>query len=234
MPRSGEPNSLQISEGYRRAQRAYFERPVLHMAPLLLGSILVHEHPDGTVAIRLTEVEAYGGGIDPGSHSFRGQTARNATMFGPPGHLYCYFTYGMHHAINIVCDGPGIATGCLLRGGEVVVGHELAHTRREVPAGRERARRKAVTDEALARGPGNLAQALAATRAATDGADLCDPASGWSLMIPDVQIPLEAIQSGPRTGVSGEGGDAQRFPWRFYLPGEPSVSPYRPAATRAR
>ncbi|HZK05148.1 MAG TPA: DNA-3-methyladenine glycosylase [Actinomycetaceae bacterium] len=218
--------------GYRRADRAEYDRPVLQMAPLLLGGVLLRDGA-APVAVRLTEVEAYAGAVDPGSHSFRGRTARNATMFGPPGHLYCYFTYGMHHALNVVCDKAGIATGCLLRAGEVVVGLEMAHRRREAPPGHTvRTRLRPLSDDALARGPGNLARVLGATRAATDGTDLCDPASGWSLWLPDEPPPAAAVRNGPRVGVAGEGGDGERYPWRFYLTGEPTVSQYRPAAPR--
>ncbi|MDO5496141.1 MAG: DNA-3-methyladenine glycosylase, partial [bacterium] len=181
----------------------------------------------------LTEVEAYGGGEDPGAHSFRGRTERNATMFGPPGHLYCYFTYGMHHALNIVCDAPGIATGCLLRAGEVLTGVGLARRRRErVPGKTTRARLTPVTDAALARGPGNLAAVFGATRAEVDGADLCAEGGAWSVWVPDVAPDSERIRSGPRVGVAGPGGDAAQFPWRFWLAGEPTVSAYRAAAAR--
>ncbi len=217
--------------GFRRAKREFFDRPVLEVAPLLLGSVLVQELPTGPVGIRLTEVEAYGGSVDPGSHSFRGPTPRNASMFGPPGHLYCYFTYGMHHAINIVCDSVGIGTGCLLRAGEVIVGLELAHRRREMaPGGKPRL--KALSDQALARGPGNLAQVFAATRADTDGADLCAAAGEWSCWLPDEGGKPSGVQTSGRVGVGGAGGDAASFSWRFYLAGEPSVSAYRAAATR--
>lgn len=100
--------------GFARASRDWFRRPVLDLAPLLLGCTLVRRTSDGTVAVRITEVEAYAGSADPGSHAFRGRTARNATMFGEPGHLYCYVSYGMHHNLNVVCDEEGVPTGCLL------------------------------------------------------------------------------------------------------------------------
>ncbi len=100
--------------------------PVLDVAPTLLGSIL---RCDG-VAVRITELEAYAGPDDPGSHSYRGQTARNAAMFGPPGRLYVYFTYGMHHCANVVCGGVGTPSAVLLRAGEVVEGIETARVRR--------------------------------------------------------------------------------------------------------
>ncbi len=121
------------------------ERPVLEVAPRLLGATLTH----GGVTVRLTEVEAYDGGNDPGSHAYRGETRRNAVMFGPAGRLYVYFTYGMHHCCNVVCGPEGTANAVLLRAGEVVDGLDEA-----------RARRGRSSDRDLARGPGRLCQAL--------------------------------------------------------------------------
>ncbi len=121
------------------------ERPVLEVAPLLLGATLRH----GDVAVRLTEVEAYDGANDPGSHGHRGRTARNSVMFGPAGHLYVYFTYGMHHCCNVVCGSEGAAAAVLLRAGEVVDGLETA-----------RQRRPRSSDRDLARGPARLCRAL--------------------------------------------------------------------------
>ena len=100
--------------------------PVLEAAPRLLGAVLRHEG----VAVRITEVEAYDGAHDPGSHAYRGPTRRNQVMFGPPGHLYTYFTYGMHHCANVVCGPEGRASAVLLRAGEIVDGLELARSRR--------------------------------------------------------------------------------------------------------
>lgn len=120
-------------------------RPVEEVAPRLLGAVLRH----GPVAVRLTELEAYDGATDPASHAYRGRTARNAVMFGPPGHLYLYFTYGMHWAGNISCGPEGVGCGVLMRAGEVIEGIELA-----------RSRRGRASDRDLARGPGRLTQAL--------------------------------------------------------------------------
>lgn len=207
----------------------WFERDPLELAPLLLGGVLRRADASGTVALRLTEVEAYRGADDPGAHTFRGKTARNATMFGPGGHVYCYFTYGMHHAVNIVAGPEGSGWGVLVRAGEVVDGAPLALERRS-------ARRASRPTGELARGPGNVAQALGATLA-DDGAALLDAAAEhaedalWSFE-PAAQPPPH--RTGPRVGVSGPGGDATAFPWRFWIPGQPSVSAYRAAVRRTR
>lgn len=142
--------------------RSFFDRPVLEVAPDLLGRVLVRTTPDGPIALRLTEVEAYDGQNDPGSHAYRGRTARNAVMFGPPGHVYVYFTYGMWHCMNLVCGPEGRAGAVLLRAGEVVEGAELARKRRV----------SARNDKELAKGPARLATALEVDRA-LDGTDAC-------------------------------------------------------------
>lgn len=193
-----------------RPDREWFARDSVELAPLLLGAVLAHESDEGRVAVRLAEVEAYRGvGEDPGSHGFRGMTARNAVMFGEGGHLYAYFTYGMHVCINIVAGWTGRSAGVLLRGGTIVEGVELA-----------RARRGRSTDRDLARGPARLAQALGVPLA-RNGADLLAPP--FELRVPAAALPHE---TGPRTGISGAGG-AVDYPWRFWLPGDPGVSVYR-------
>ncbi|MWB98932.1 DNA-3-methyladenine glycosylase [Agromyces seonyuensis] len=191
-----------------RPDRAWFARDAVELARLLLGAVFSCTTAEGTVAVRLVEVEAYrGDGEDPGSHAFRGPTPRTRVMFGEPGRLYAYFSYGMHVCLNFVCSPDGTASAVLLRGGTVVEGIELA-----------RARRGRSSDRDLARGPGRLAQALGVPLAET-GADLLAPP--FDLRIPAVPLAFEAT---PRTGVSGVGGGAA-FPWRFVLPGEPGVSP---------
>ncbi|WP_413316505.1 DNA-3-methyladenine glycosylase [Agrococcus sp. 1P02AA] len=213
----------------------WFERDPVELAPLLLGGVLRRADAAGAVAVRVTEVEAYRGSDDPGAHTFRGRTARNATMFGPGGHVYCYFTYGMHHAVNIVAGPAGSGWGVLVRAGEVVEGLALALERRA-------ARRRSPLVGEPARGPGNVAQALGATLA-DDGARLGpaaeaarseraeDEAARWSFVPAAAPLPF---RTGPRVGVSGPGGDASDFPWRFWVPGEPSVSTYRAAVPRTR
>lgn len=202
-----------------RLPRSFFARPATEVAPDLLGCVVAHDATDGRVAVRLTEVEAYLGEQDPGSHAFRGRTPRTAVMFGPPGHAYVYFSYGMHWCMNLVCAPDGTASAVLLRGGEVIEGEDLAASRR----GGVRARD-------LARGPARLAAALGIDRAA-DGADAVDGSSLQVLAPSSDQYGDRAriVLAGPRTGVGGAG--AQR-PWRFYLDGEPTVSPYRPHQPR--
>jgi DNA-3-methyladenine glycosylase len=192
----------------------------LAVAPLLLGTRVVHRGPQGPVAVRLTEVEAYAGPGDPGSHAFRGPTPRSRIMFGEPGHLYVYFSYGMHWCANVVCSPDGEASAVLLRAGEVVDGVELARSRR--PSAR--------ADAELARGPARLSAALGLGRT-DNGADLCAPRATIWLEAAE-HGPARSYRTGPRVGVSGAGGDGERFPWRFWLPGEPSVSTYRPGISR--
>ena len=201
--------------------RDFYDRPVLEVARELLGRVVAHDGPEGRVAVRLTEVEAYAGPRDPGSHAFRGRTPRNAVMFGPPGFVYVYFTYGMHWCMNLVCGAPGEPSAVLLRAGEVVDGQDLAQVRR--PSAR------AVRD--LARGPARLTQALGVDKR-YDGADATDPASALRLLPGDLRRPpRRAVRRGPRVGVAGAG--AAR-PSRFWLDGEASVSAYRPAVSRRR
>ena len=200
-------------------------RDSLEVAPALLGAVIAVTDPHGHVAIRLTEVEAYRGEEDPGSHAFRGRTARNASMFEAGGRIYVYFTYGMHHCLNIVTGPAGLSRAVLLRGGEVVDGIELARARR--PAAR--------VDRDLARGPARLCAALGLDRS-DDGTLLGGPGSRISLTLPEAQRAPDAerIRRGPRSGVAGPGGDGEAFPWRLWLEGEPTVSTYRPAVTRRR
>ena len=200
-------------------------RDSLQAAPALLGAIVTTTSPEGTVSVRLTEVEAYRGEADPGSHAFRGRTARNASMFEAGGIIYVYFTYGMHHCLNVVTGPEGLSRAVLMRGGEVVAGVELARRRR--PAARN--------DRDLARGPARLCAALGLDRS-DDGTALGGPGSRVSLALPEPGLNPEAarIRTGPRTGVAGPGGDGEAYPWRFWLEDEPTVSPYKPAVPRRR
>ncbi|MET1065500.1 MAG: DNA-3-methyladenine glycosylase [Arthrobacter sp.] len=191
------------------------------VAPMLLGAVLMHQGRGGPVSVRITEVEAYMGPHDslhpdPGSHTFRGATARNAPMFGPAGHLYVYFTYGMHHCANIVCGPAGAASAVLLRAGEIVAGQELALSRRPTS--------KSAKD--LASGPARLANALGITTA-DSGRDALEAPFGLDLPAE----PATEVSSGPRVGVSGAGG-THDYPWRFWLTGDPTVSRYKAAKLR--
>lgn len=171
--------------------------------------------------LRITEVEAYAGEADPGSHAYRGRTERNASMFGPPGHAYVYFIYGMWYSLNLVCGSEGEASGVLIRAGEILEGADQARHRRP----------KARKDAELAKGPARLATALAVDRE-LNGTDVCsqDEAAPLSIRAGE-PAPPDAIKSGPRTGVGGEGA---HHPWRFWLADDPTVSPYRPHKPRNR
>ncbi len=224
--------------------RDFFARPSVLVAPDLLGCVLEHETAEGVVAVELTEVEAYAGQTDPASHAYRGKTARNAVMFGPPGHAYVYFTYGMYFCVNLVCLGENSASAVLLRAGAIIEGEELARARRsgrgrgsdlghaETP-GVSAARPLAARD--LARGPARLCQALAIDRS-QDGTDVCAADSPLRVRTGRVWPPASArsgernISTGPRVGVSR----AAEIPWRFWITGEPTVSVYRPAVPRRK
>lgn len=186
--------------------------PVEEVAPRLLGAVVRH----GDVAVRLVEVEAYAGTTDPGSHAFRGPTARSAIMFGPAGSLYCYLSYGMHVCANVVAGADGVAAAVLLRAGEVIEGLDVA-----------RERRPGVRDRDLARGPALLCRAL--------GIDLTlnhSDLAGGPVHLELAGGGLPPHTTGPRVGLRL----APDRPWRFWIPGAPSVSTYRrhpKAATEA-
>jgi DNA-3-methyladenine glycosylase len=197
--------------------RDFFARPSVEAAPDLLGCVLEHETPAGLVAVELTEVEAYAGRSDPASHAYRGKTARNAVMFGPPGHAYVYFTYGMHFCVNMVCLGEeGSASAVLLRAGAVIAGEELARARRTRGT-------TAIAPRDLARGPARLCQALGIDRS-QDGADAVSASSQLRIRT-GAGNPARSgkILNGPRVGVSS----AADVPWRFWYDGDPTVSAYR-------
>jgi DNA-3-methyladenine glycosylase len=203
--------------------RGFFARPAPEVAPELLGCVLRHATTAGAVAVVITEVEAYAGAADAASHAFRGLTARNAVMFGEPGHAYVYFTYGMHFCVNLVCLPEGTASAVLLRAGRVIEGAGLAAARR--PAAARASAAAAQRD--LARGPARLCRALAIDRS-LDGADVCDPASPLRVLGRAADVP--AVGRGPRVGVSR----AAAIPWRFWIDAEPTVSAYRAYAPRRR
>lgn len=179
--------------------RSFFARDPVAVAPELLGCTVTANG----VTVRLTEVEAYRQD-DPASHTFRGPSRRSATMFGPAGHLYVYFTYGMHYCGNLVCGAVGFGAGVLLRAGEVVDGAAAARERRG----------DRVPDRDLARGPARLAQAMGWDRS-DDGTD----------MVGAVRAAAEApaVLAGPRTGITKAADTA----WRFWVAGDRFVSPYK-------
>ncbi|WIB77053.1 DNA-3-methyladenine glycosylase [Curtobacterium sp. MCPF17_002] len=218
---------------------ALLSEPAPVSAPALLGATIAGKG----VTLRITEVEAYSGPTDPGSHGHRGPTPRNRHLFGPPGTLYAYRSYGIHTCVNVVSAPEGTSSGSLLRGAEVVDG---------VAAARER-RGPSIADVALARGPGNLGGALGAVLGEDDGTGLLDGSGPYVLTLapglearlasagtahvveellletlpgPAATGPVPRISRGPRTGVGGIAGGAG-FPWRFWLTGDPTVSTYR-------
>ena len=196
---------------------AFYQRPSLQVARDLLGCLLT----DGAVTVRLVEVEAYAGMSDPASNSFRGKTPRNAIMWGPPGKLYVYFTYGMHWCMNAVCGDPGEPSAVLLRAGEVVDGVDVAA-----------ARRPDVRPRDLGRGPARLARLLGIT-GEENGVDLTAGAPPLTLQ-PGERVPDRRVRSGPRVGLNPRMGEAADWPWRFWVDGSPAVSPFRLGGVRAR
>ncbi len=201
--------------------RDFFARYAVEVAPDLLGCVLEHRTADGLVAVELTEVEAYAGQSDPASHAYRGKTKRNAVMFGPPGHAYVYFTYGMHFCVNLVCLGEDSVSAVLLRAGAVIAGEDLARARRTRGAA-------TIASRDLARGPARLCQALDIDRE-LDGADVCAADSPLQVRAGAGHRARSAnIATGPRVGVSS----AAEIPWRFWLEGEPTVSAYRAGGVR--
>ena len=224
--------------------RDFLARHAVEVAPELLGCVLEHETAAGLVAVELTEVEAYAGQTDPASHAYRGMTRRNAVMFGPPGHAYVYFTYGMHFCVNLICSGEGSVSAVLLRAGAIIEGEDLARARRS-HRGPRVARNQETPPQAptrqphqaplawrdLARGPARLCQALDIDRS-LDGADVCVASSPLRLR-PGSTGPAEnprKIVAGPRVGVA----QAAEVPWRFWFAGEPTVSLYRAHVPRRR
>jgi DNA-3-methyladenine glycosylase len=235
-------------------RRSLLAGPVLDVAPKLLGMVLRSTTEEGTVAVRLTEVEAYDGPNDPGSHAYRGQTPRNAVMFGPPGFLYVYFTYGMHFCMNISAGPDGQPSAVLLRAGEIVEGLALARARRlpttasgtfnqsasttngaaaagvrsgGVLPGPVARRANGNPDRDLARGPARMCVALGIGRD-DNGADLLSTSSHVQLL-PGPGFDGEPA-TGPRVGLR----EAADRPWRFWIPGDPTVSPYRPHVPKRR
>lgn len=195
----------------KRLTKRFYARDALSVARDLIGCVLVHESPQGTTSVRLVETEAYRGEDDPGSHGFRGPTPRTEVMFGPPGHLYVYFTYGMHWCANVVCARPGVCEAVLLRAGEPVEGTALMHERRGV----DRVR-------LLAAGPARLAQAMGIGKE-QNGASLLDGGALWVYEdAGSAGYRKREIARTVRIGLGAGRGDD--LPWRFVVPGHPHAS----------
>lgn len=201
---------VNVLRGARPLRRTFFARDALAVARDLIGCVFVHSSPAGEAAVRLVEVEAYRGASDPGSHGYRGISERTRVMFGPPGRLYVYFTYGMHWCVNVVCGRTGECEAVLLRAGEPVRGAELM-----------RRRRGAVPDNALAAGPARLAQALGIT-GEHNGASLL---SGPFRLYEDASTAeLRAAEIAQTVRVGLRPGRGDDLPWRFVVPGHPHAS----------
>jgi DNA-3-methyladenine glycosylase len=188
--------------------RSFYARPAPDVARDLLGRIVEVVGDGGIVAVRLVETEAYAGEDDPASHAWRGPTPRSAVMYGPPGHAYVYFSYGMHWALNVVCAREGRASAVLLRAGEVVAGSDVARTRR----------RPGITEARLASGPANLAACLG-----LDGADNrrdVTSATGRLRVRRGSPVVDEQVAAGPRIGITR----AVETPWRFRVIDDARVS----------
>ncbi len=199
---------------------AFYERPPGEVARDLLGALVT----DGTVVVRLVETEAYQGTDDPASHSFRGRTPRTAVMWGPPGRLYVYFSYGMHWCMNVSCGPEGVASAVLLRAGEVVdVGASLDEAVRRRPQLRAVDRGK---------GPARLARLLQIDGGA-NGADVTGDGSPLTVTAGE-RVPEEFVRTGPRVGLNPRLGPAAEWPWRWWDVRSPAVSVFRPGGLRAR
>lgn len=216
------------SPALHRAGRAELMGLPVDVAPRLLGGELRTVVAGSEVRLRLTEVEAYHGqgtgpAADPGSHARMGPTARNATMWGEPGHLYVYLSHGIHSCVNVVSGPEGQAGGILLRAGEVVFGADAAAVRR-----RAALPLTATALRDLARGPGRFGQAAGLRHPIHDGIDATTGAelegARAELWLPDE--PITQVASGPRVGVAGVAG-TDAFPWRFWISGDPTVSVFR-------
>ncbi|MDQ3957769.1 MAG: DNA-3-methyladenine glycosylase [Actinomycetota bacterium] len=194
-----------------RLTKSFYARDAPTVARDLIGCVLSHRVGGSLVSVRLVETEAYRGPQDPGSHGYRGMTARTEVMFGPPGRLYVYFTYGMHWCANIVCGRAGVCEAVLLRAGEPVAGLDVM-----------RANRGSLPDRLLASGPACLAQAMGIVKA-HNGASLLRGGELWCAS-DDVteEIQRRAIAQTTRIGLGPGRGDD--IPWRFVLAGHPHAS----------
>ncbi|MEA2486733.1 MAG: DNA-3-methyladenine glycosylase [Actinomycetota bacterium] len=195
-----------------RLPKSFYARDALTVARDLLGCLFVHVLDGERLAVRLVETEAYRGQIDPGSHGYRGPTARTEVMYGPPAHLYVYFTYGMHWCANVVCARDGVCEAVLLRAGEPLEGIDTMRARRGGIA----------NDRLIASGPARLTQAMGIARA-HNGARLLAPCSIWCAEdSTTTAIRRLRIAQTKRIGLSAGRGDD--LPWRFALADSPFTS----------
>jgi len=205
-----------------RLTRGFYERDALAVARDLIGCLFVRIGAEGSrVGVRLVETEAYRGPMDPGSHGYRGMTPRTRSMFGPPGRLYVYFTYGMHWCVNVVCGREGECEAVLLRAGEPILGRE------------EMTRRRGGGPERLvASGPARLAQAMGIDRS-DDGASLLRGGGFFCARDDQTDTYRDAeVSVTPRIGLAqGRGED---LPWRYVVAGSPFASRSHRAPRRAR
>ncbi len=194
-----------------RLTKAFYSRDAISVARDLIGCVFVHDSEEGKTSVRIVEVEAYRGSEDPGSHGYRGPTPRTEVMFGPPGHLYVYFTYGMHWCSNVVCAQPGISEAVLLRAGEPLEGIELMHERRNVN-----------NDRLLASGPARLTQAMGIARP-ENGTKLVGRSSMWIYADGATHdYRAKEIAQTVRIGLAEGRGDD--LPWRFVVRNNPHTS----------
>lgn len=212
----GEPSprtegAARLAVGLRRLPQAFFARDALTVARELIGCVFAHRSPEGVTAVRLVETEAYRGPLDPGSHGYRGMTPRTEVMYGPPGRLYVYFTYGMHWCANVVCAQDGVCEAVLLRAGEPILGIDVMRTRRG-----------AVADRLLASGPARLAQALGIDRS-HNGAKLLRGGEFWCAEDEHTDV-LRAGEVAQTNRIGLAAGRGDDIPWRFVVPGHPHAS----------
>lgn len=196
----------------KRLTKSFYARDAVTVASELIGCVLVHDSSEGRAGVRLVETEAYRGEQDPGSHGYRGETPRTRVMFGPPGRLYVYFTYGMHWCANVVCGDEGVCEAVLLRAGEPVEGIELMRTRRP----------RVRSDRLLAAGPARLAQALSIGRG-HNGVSLLRGSKLW-IFEDEISQDYRRAEVAQTVRVGLAQGKGEDIPWRFVVPGHPHAS----------
>jgi len=196
----------------------FFNRDPRQVARALLGKLLVRKTPRGVVAGRIVETEAYLGQGDAAAHSAAGKTARNAVLFGPPGHAYVYFIYGNHYCLNVSCLPDGVPGGVLFRALEPVAGIEQMAKARGIDLAKETDRKKVSFLKKLSSGPGRLSEALEITRARDNGKNLASPRSDLRIVDDGYRVRRAAVT--PRIGIV----KSSEQPLRYLVAGNPFVS----------